>query len=159
MTVTLCAGLSNFIWLPVGGAISDRIGRRPLLFFVPMLAIVTAYPVMLWLVAAPSFGKLLAVVLWYSMIFGTYNGAMIPLLAEIMPQKVRTAGFSLAFVTATAIFGGFTPAINTMLIEFTGNRAAPALWLSLAAAISLTGAILSRRLSPSPGLTVEPAMA
>jgi MFS family permease len=159
MIVTLCAGLSNFIWLPVGGAISDRIGRRPLLFFIPMLAIVTAYPMMLWLVAAPSFGKLLVVVLWYSMIFGTYNGAMIPLLAEIMPQKVRTAGFSLAFVTATAIFGGFTPAINTMLIELTGNRAAPALWLSLAAAISLTGAVLSRRLSQSPGLTVEPAMA
>ena len=39
----------------------------------------------------------------------------------------------------------------------TGNRAAPALWLSLAAAISLTGAILSRRLSTMPGLT--PALA
>ena len=159
MTVTLCAGLSNFFWLPVGGAISDRIGRRPLLFIVPMVAILTAYPIMLWLVAAPSFGKLLVVVLWFSVIFGTYNGAMIPLLAEIMPQKVRTAGFSLAFVTATAIFGGFTPAINTMLIELTGNRAAPALWLSLAAAISLTGAVLSRRLSASPGLTPESATA
>jgi MFS family permease len=157
MIVTLCAGLSNFFWLPVGGAISDRIGRRPLLFAVPIVALVTAYPVMLWLVAAPSFAKLLTVVLWFSVIFGTYNGAMIPLLAEIMPQKVRTAGFSLAFVTATAIFGGFTPAINTMLIELTGNRAAPALWLSLAAAVSLTGAILSRRLSVMPGL--QPALA
>ena len=159
MTVTLCAGLSNFFWLPVGGAISDRIGRRPLLFIVPVIVLVTAYPLMLWLVAAPSFAKLLMVVLWFSFIFGTYNGAMIPLLAEIMPQKVRTAGFSLAFVTATAVFGGFTPAINTMLIEMTGNRAAPALWLSLAAAISLTGAILSRRLSVAPGLSPSAAMA
>jgi MHS family citrate/tricarballylate:H+ symporter-like MFS transporter len=70
----------------------------------------------------------------------------------MMPQKVRTSGFSLAFVTATAIFGGFTPAVSTYLIEATGNRAAPALWLSLAAAISLTAAVLSRRVSPSAGL-------
>jgi MFS transporter, MHS family, citrate/tricarballylate:H+ symporter len=157
MIVTLCVGLSNFIWLPVGGAISDRIGRRPLMFIVPMTALATAYPAMLWLVAEPSFEKLLAVELWYSAIFGLYNGAMIPLLAEIMPQKVRTTGFSMAFVTATAIFGGFTPAVSTMLIQLTDNRAAPALWLSLAAAISLMGAILSRRLSVAPGLT--PAMA
>lgn len=157
MLVTLCAGLSNFIWLPIGGAISDRVGRRPQLLIVPIVALVTAYPAMSWLVADPSFISLLAVVLWFSAIFGLYNGAMIPLLAEIMPDKVRTTGFSLAFVTATAVFGGFTPFISTGLIELTGDRAAPALWVSLAAAISLTGALLSRRLSASPGL--QPAMA
>jgi len=157
MIVTLCAGLSNFIWLPLGGALSDRIGRRTQLFVIPIVVLLTAYAAMSWLVEAPSFGKLLAVVLWFSMIFGLYNGAMIPLLAEIMPQKVRTTGFALAFVTATAIFGGFTPTINTALIELTGNLAAPALWVSLAAAISLTGALLSRRLVATPGL--QPAMA
>ena len=70
---------------------------------------------------------------------------MIPLLAEIMPAEVRTAGFSLAFSLATAIFGGFTPAVCTYLIEVTGNKAAPALWLSLAAVISLTAAVLVKR--------------
>jgi len=152
MIVTLCVGLSNFIWLPIGGAISDRIGRRPLLFIIPMIALLTAYPLMSWLVVAPTFGKLLAVELWFSFIFGTYNGSMIPLLAEMMPPRVRTAAFSLAFVTATAIFGGFTPAVSTFLIEATGNKAAPALWLSLAAAISLSAAILARRVSPHAGL-------
>jgi MFS transporter, MHS family, citrate/tricarballylate:H+ symporter len=157
MLVTLFVGLSNFIWLPIGGALSDRVGRRPPLFIVSAAALVTAYFAMSWLVAAPSFGKLLLVQLWFSMIFGLYNGAMIPLLAEIMPQQVRTTGFSLAFATATAIFGGFTPFVSTVLIEVTADRAAPALWLSIAAAISLTGALLSRRLVATPGL--QPAMA
>jgi MFS family permease len=157
MLVTLCVGFSNFLWLPLGGALSDRIGRRPQLFAVSVTALVTAYLAMSWLVAAPSFGKLLAVQLFFSMIFGLYNGAMIPLLAEIMPQRIRTTGFSLAFATATALFGGFTPLVSTVLIEMTGDRASPALWLSLAAVISLTGALLSRRLSPTPGL--QPAMA
>jgi metabolite-proton symporter len=148
LAVTLCVGVSNFIWLPIGGAISDRIGRYPLLVLIPVTAIVTAYPALLWLVAAPGFGKLLAVELWFSAFFGLYNGAMIPLLAEIMPPQVRTAGFSLAFSLATAVFGGFTPLVSTALIAQTGDRAAPALWLSFAAVISLTAVLLSRRAVP-----------
>ncbi|WP_264666021.1 MFS transporter [Azospirillum fermentarium] len=144
LLVTLCVGLSNFLWLPIGGALSDRIGRRPLLLLIPALALVTAYPAMSWLVADPSFGKLLLVELWFSFFFGIYNGAMIPLLAEIMPVEVRTAGFSLAFSLATAVFGGFTPAVCTYLIETTGNRASPGLWLSLAAGISLIAAFAVR---------------
>ncbi len=152
MLVTLCVGVSNFIWLPIGGALSDRIGRRPLLFFIPVLCLVTAYPAMAWLVAGPSFAKLLAVTLWFSMIFGLYNGAMIPMLAEIVPAEVRAAAFALAYSLATAIFGGFTPLVSTYLVEATGNRAAPALWLSLAAAISLAAAVMSRRVPAQAGL-------
>jgi MFS family permease len=140
--VTLLVGLSNLAWLPVGGVLTDRFGARPLMLLVTMATLLTAYPAMVWLVDAPNFSKLLAVLLLYSVYFGLYNGALIPLLAEIMPAEVRTAAFSLAFVTATAIFGGFTPAICTYLIELTTNRAAPALWLSLAAAISLAAAFI-----------------
>lgn len=146
LLVTLAVGFSNFIWLPIGGAISDRIGRYPLLFLISALALLTAYPVMAWLVVAPTFPKLLTTVLLFSSYFGLYNGAMIPLLAEIMPPQVRTAGFALAFSLATALFGGVTPLVSTYLIEKTGDRASPALWLSVAAAISLAGAIAARRL-------------
>jgi MFS family permease len=140
--VTLLVGLSNLAWLPVGGVLTDRFGARPLMLLVTVTALLTAYPAMVWLVDDPNFSKLLAVLLLYSVYFGLYNGALIPLLAEIMPAEVRTAAFSLAFVTATAIFGGFTPAICTYLIELTANRAAPAMWLSLAAAISLAAAFI-----------------
>jgi len=149
LMVTLCVGISNFIWLPVGGHISDKIGRFPLLFAIPVLTIVTAYPMMSWLVAAPSFPKLLTVVLLFSAYFGLYNGSMIPTLAEIMPPQVRTAGFSLAFSLATALFGGLTPLVSTALIEATGNRAAPALWLSFAAVVSIAAVVLSKRTSPA----------
>jgi len=143
--VTLCVGLSNFFWLPIAGSLSDRIGRRPLVTVVPVLALVTAYPAMAWLVVAPSFTHLLVVELWFSALFGFYNGAMVPLLVEMMPESVRTAGFSLAYSLATAVFGGFTPAISTYLIERSGNKAAPALWLMTAAAVSLIGISLPRR--------------
>ena len=105
----------------------------------------------------PNFAKLLAVELWFSVIFGLYNGAMIPMLAEIVPAEVRAAAFALAYSIATAIFGGFTPLVSTYLVEASGNRAAPALWLSLAAAISLTAAVLSRRHTAAGSM--QPAMA
>jgi len=99
---------------------------------------------MSWLVAAPSFSRLLTVELWLSFVYGSYNGAMIVFLTEIMPLKVRTTGFSLAYSLATAIFGGFTPAISTYLIHVTGNRAVPGLWLSFAAAMGLLAALFAR---------------
>jgi len=133
---TFLIGISNLVWLPIGGALSDRFGTRPLMLIATGAAVVTAYPAMLWLVNAPDLARLIAVLFLYSLYFGLYYGAMTPLLAEIMPEQIRTAGFALAFVTSTAIFGGFTPAICTWLIEMSGNRAAPALWLSFAAAIS-----------------------
>jgi len=144
LTVALCVGASNFIWLPVMGALSDRVGRRPLLLAATALALVTAYPAMLWLVNAPSFGRLLGIELWLSFVYGSYNGAMVVFLTEIMPVEVRTAGFSLAYSLATAIFGGFTPAICTYLIHASGNRAVPGLWLSFAAVCGLMAALVAR---------------
>jgi MFS family permease len=145
LLVTFAVGMSNFFWLPTGGALSDIFGRRPLLILVTITAILTSYPAMLWLVSEPSTTRLLIVELWLSMFFGVYNGAMIPHLAEIMPPEIRTSGFSLAFSLATAVFGGFTPFVCTYLIHSTSNRAMPALWLSFAALCGLVAAIVGTK--------------
>jgi len=147
LVVTICVGVSNFIWLPLMGALSDRVGRTPILVSCTALALATAYPSLTWLVGAPSFGRLLAVELWLSFLYGSYNGAMVVFLTELMPREVRASGFSLAYSMATAVFGGFTPAICTYLIAETGNHAIPGVWLSFAAAIGLTAALITRRKS------------
>ena len=139
--MTLCVGACNFVVLPISGALSDRIGRRPILITCTVIALLTAYPALLWLVSAPSFTRLLIVELWFSLFYAVYNGAMAVFLTEIMPIEVRTSGFSLAYSSATAIFGGFTPAICTYLIHVTGNRAVPGLWLSFAAICGLSAAL------------------
>jgi MFS family permease len=143
LIVTLCVGASNLFWLPVMGALSDRVGRRPLLLICTILMLVTAYPAMLWLAGQPSFSRLLTVELWLSFIYGSYNGAMVVFLTEIMPVSVRTTGFALAYSLATAVFGGFTPAISTYLIHITRNPAVPGIWLSFAAACGLVAALVA----------------
>ena len=142
LVVTFFVGASNFIWLPVMGALSDRVGRRVLLLAFTALTILTAYPALSWLVLAPTFGRMLGVELWLSFLYGSYNGAMVVALTEVMPVSVRTAGFSLAYSLATALFGGFTPAICTWLIKATGDNGAPGMWMSFAAACSLAGTLV-----------------
>ena len=44
LLVTLCVATTNFFWLPVGGAISDRAGRKAVLLTIAILAFATAYP-------------------------------------------------------------------------------------------------------------------
>jgi len=144
LLVTLCVGISNFFWLPVMGAVSDRVGRRPVLLTFTVLTILTAYPALSWLVVAPSFSKMLVVLLWLSFLYASYNGAMVVALTEIVPASVRTAGFSLAYSLATAL-GGFTPYISTQLIQLTGDKAAPGLWMTFAAVCGLAATLMIYR--------------
>jgi MHS family citrate/tricarballylate:H+ symporter-like MFS transporter len=83
---------------------------------------------------------------------------MIVALTEIVPLHVRTAGFSVAYSLATALFGGFTPAICTYLIHVTDNRAVAGLWLMFAAACGLLATLLAGRKTTAAeaGVSVEP---
>lgn len=142
LAITGLVGLSNFLWLPLMGMLSDRIGRRPILIAATVLAILTAYPALSWLAAAPSLTRLVIVELWLSALYASYNAAMVVYLTEIIPDEVRASGFSLAYSLATAI-GGFTPFIVTWMIATTGDHGIPGAWLSGAAVLSLIAILLT----------------
>ena len=145
LMVTFAVGLSNFIWLPIMGALSDRIGRWPIMATFSALTMISAYPVLSWLVGNPSFEHMLAVELWLSFLYGSYNGATVVALTEIIPSAIRTTGFSLAYSLATALFGGFTPLVSTWLIQSTGDKAAPGYWMAMAGAMGLLATALIYR--------------
>jgi MHS family citrate/tricarballylate:H+ symporter-like MFS transporter len=161
LLVTLCVAVTNFIWLPIGGAVSDRIGRKPVLLTIASLALVTAYPALRWLVADPSFINLLAVDMLFSFYFGMYNGAMVAALSEIVPSHVRASGFSLAFSLAAALFGTFTPLASTFLIKASENQASPGFWLMFAAYCSImaTAAFYRTNTSTATAPAAAPALA
>jgi len=156
LLVTLFVGVSNFVWLPVMGALSDRLGRRPLLIGFAGLTVLTSYAALSWLVAAPSFPRMIAVELWLSLLYGGYNGAMIVALTEVVPGHIRTVGFSLAYSLATTL-GGFTPAVSTWLIDRLDNRAAPGLWMTASALCGLAGVWIAYSARPVAGVAAEAA--
>jgi len=157
LIVTFCVAVSNFFWLPVMGAISDRIGRKPVLIIFSGLTLLTAYPVLHWLAANITFTNMLIALLWLSFLYGSYNGAMVVALTEIVPAKVRTAGFSLAYALATTL-GGFTPAIATWLNKETGDKAALSYWLAFAGACGLIATLVIYRKGSQASLDASGAI-
>jgi MHS family proline/betaine transporter-like MFS transporter len=70
-----------------------------------------------------------------------YTGPASALIAELFPTRVRSTGTAITYGLAVAIFGGFTPAIISALVNYTGNKLSVALWLMAAAAISFVALI------------------
>jgi MFS family permease len=157
--VTLSVGISNFCWLPIMGALSDRLGRPLQCRIFALLTLLTAYPAMSWLVSSPDFTRLMVVELWLSFLYASYNAAFVPLGTELVPSATRTTAFALAFSLATAIFGGFTPAICTWLVQQTGNPAIPGAWLSAAGLLAFCAATVVTRSAdrklPQAGIQLE----
>jgi MHS family citrate/tricarballylate:H+ symporter-like MFS transporter len=140
--VTALVAIANFVWLPIGGALSGRVGLLPVMLAAATLILVAAYPALAWVAAAPTFGKLLAVEMVLSLGYGFYNGAMVVALTEVVPAQVRASCFALAYSLAAALFGTATPFLSKFLIEKTGAREVPAFWLMGAAAASILAALV-----------------
>jgi MHS family citrate/tricarballylate:H+ symporter-like MFS transporter len=128
-----------------GMIVSAWVGRKPILLLFSAPTLLTAYPALAWLVAAPTFPSMLMVLLWLSLLHGSYGGAIVVALTEIVPVEVRTAGFSPAYALAMALWrcsAAFTPLVSTWLIEATGNKAAPSMGMAFAGACGLVATIL-----------------
>jgi MFS family permease len=139
--VTIGVAITTFVMIPVMAAVSDKVGRKPMLLGSSLIIAIVAYPTMSWLVSAPSFGTLLAVEVGFAVLYATYQASLVVTLTEIIPPNVRGTGFSLAYSLSQAIFGGFTPAICTLLIHVTGNKAVPGAWLSIGALLALVATL------------------
>jgi MFS family permease len=143
--VTLCTGFANLVWIPLIAALSDKVGRAPLLLAAAAAIALTSYPSMEWLVAEPSLTRLFMVEMFLGSLYGMWQGVLIVSIVEIMPAEVRAAGWSVAYSLTYAIFGGFTPALVTWLIHATGDKGMPGAALVPAAIIGFIGTLLARK--------------
>ena len=131
------------VLVPPFGALSDVVGRKPLLIGSAAGFILLAYPLFAIEargIAAAALGAqiLLAVLL------GAYIAPAMATVAEIFPTRVRYTGDSVALNVAFAVFGGTAPLAATFLIKQTGDRVSPAFMLIATGALSLIATLLTR---------------
>ncbi|MFE5813766.1 MFS transporter [Streptomyces sp. NPDC056479] len=118
LTVSAAVAL---VVLPCASALSDRVGRRPVVLTGAVLSAATAFPV-LALVDSESPGALiLAVVIGHGIAQSTMYGPLGALLTEMFGTRVRYTGASLGYQGATLVGAGFSPMIAGSLVAGSGN--------------------------------------
>jgi MHS family proline/betaine transporter-like MFS transporter len=127
--------LSMMLFLPLAGALSDRVGRKPLWWFSLIGLLVMAVPMYL-LMATGLGGAVIA--------FAVLGLLYVPQLATIsatfpamFPTHVRYAGMAIAYNVSTSLFGGTAPAANDWLIHRTGSNLVPAYYMMAACVVGL----------------------
>ncbi|HWM48180.1 MAG TPA: MFS transporter [Xanthobacteraceae bacterium] len=146
----LLTGALQFVLVPIVGTLTDRHGRFPIAFVSAVALLLAIYPMFAWLAAAPTLATLLAVQGIIGVLIAGYMGGIPALLSELFPTRLRTTGLSISYSLGVAVFGGFAPFINAWLIAATGSKLAPSFYLMLAAAISATALLASRRMLSEP---------
>jgi MFS transporter, MHS family, proline/betaine transporter len=136
LTISTLGLLALMLVTVVSGALSDRIGRKPVLIASAIAAIVFTYPLLI-LVNIGSFWVALACQFAFAVIVGAYSGTAPSTMNEMVPGHVRVTGTSLGYNLCMALFGGTTPMITVFLIKVIGTNMAPAFYIMVAAAISL----------------------
>ena len=95
---------------PIFGALSGRIGRRPLLLSSAEAIAILTCPLLAPLTAAPGTGSLLAFQVVFAVLIAAFTGVAPAAIAEICPPAIRSTGTSIAYNLAVTIFGGFAQA-------------------------------------------------
>ena len=130
------------LFCPLVGALADRFRRKHVMIVGALGLLVVAYPAFAYLIASPSTDRLVATQITVAFFMLIYTAPASAVLAELFPTPVRATGISLTYSLGVAIFGGFTPAIITALIGWTGQPVAVAFYLMGAAFVSLIAVLL-----------------
>jgi MFS transporter, MHS family, proline/betaine transporter len=133
--VVLNGGL-QFIFSPIMGALSDRLGRIRIMLATSIIMGVTIYPMFSWLQAHPTVASLVVLQAVAGILKAAYSGPMPALMSEIFPTRVRSTGLSIGYALGVTLFGGFAPTIVEGFIHVTGDKLAPSYYVLLAAVLS-----------------------
>lgn len=135
--------------VPVLGAFSDRLGRKPLLIGASVLFLLLTYPAFLLLGQGGLLLAFLAQIL-LGFVLSLNDAAFPSFFTEMFPTKVRYSGFALSFNLGIAMFGGTAPFVSTWLIAETGSNFAPGFYLMVFAAVALVALLMTKETAGKP---------
>jgi MFS transporter, MHS family, proline/betaine transporter len=131
------AAFVTVILSPFAGALSDRVGRKRVMWVSRVLLIAAVYPAFMLINASPTVPVLLAVVAVLAVLVAFTAVPNIVMLPEMFPREIRATGMSIVYCLGVSIFGGFAQFFATWLIQLTGNTLAPAWYLIGCGLVSL----------------------
>ena len=135
--------------IPLTGRLSDRIGRRPVLWVGAISTVVLATPAFTLIAMGPVWSTMLGLALIaFPVTF--YVANLASALPALFPTSSRYGGMGISYNFSVAIFGGTAPFICAGLIKLTGNDMMPAYYLMLTSAIGAVGIYFLRESAQKP---------
>ena len=144
--------LSMVVLLPcmiLMGALSDRLGRKPILLAATALAFVSAVP-LFWLMHHDQRLYMQLGQLGFVLSVGMFLGTQPTLMVEAAPAAVRCTAIALGYNVTLGVIGGLSPLVATWLVQRTDDQLAPAFMIMAAAAISFLSVLGLRERSNEP---------
>lgn len=156
LTGVMVAAAANIVTIPLWGALSDRVGRRPVFLGGAVFMMVFAAP-FFWLVGTGSLGLItLALVIMLGVAHGAVFAPLSAFYTELFGPRVRYSGLSIGYQTGSVVLGGFTPLAAASLILWSGGDPWPVIALVAAGAViagttmALAPETFRRRLDEDP---------
>ncbi|MGD6740987.1 MFS transporter [Streptomyces sp. BH106] len=134
------------------GRLSDRIGRKPVLYFGCGMLIVLGVPSVL-LIQQNTLTSVFFGLVLMSLMLLCFNSTIPSTLPALFPTDIRYGGLSIAFNLSVSLFGGTTAVVNALLVEATGDVNVPGYYLMAAGAIGAVAAYFAAESAgrPLPG--------
>jgi MFS transporter, MHS family, shikimate and dehydroshikimate transport protein len=142
LTGVIIAAAIGLATIPFFGALSDRVGRRPVYLFGAVFSLLFAFP-FFWLLntgVAPLIW--LAVVLGVNLGHDSMYGPQAAYFSELFGTRVRYSGASLGYQLASVLAGGLSPLIAVALLASYGYPAV-AIYMAFMALITVVSVILA----------------
>jgi MFS family permease len=146
---TAMIGASGLVCDTLGGWLSDRFGRKPVMILPWLLLILAIYPSFWVLERSRTQAALLTVSAVLNGIQTLSSATIIVAITESLPKRVRSGAVALIYALAISVFGGSTQFLVAWSIRATGNPLAPAWYMLGAVTIGLIAMSQLRETAPA----------
>ncbi len=151
-------GVCTLIFVPIGGWLSDRFGRRAIMIPAATLSALAILPAFWMLLRHPTPLMLYGGMAATAIPGGIASAAILVSITESFPSRMRSFAVGTIYAVAIAIFGGTTQFVVAWLLHATGQPMAPAYYRLAASLMGLAAMICLQESAPAKARVAAPAL-